>query len=100
MTGIRPAAAAGTRGPCALAGRKYNRGLGQLAWHEQSTVAGLGQLAWPEQSTVAVATVVVATAVVATVVEAGKATAVALILVAVAAAVRVGRPQQGLVALA
>ena len=86
MTGIRPAAAAGTRGPCALAGRKYNRGLGQLAWHEQSTAA--------------VATAVVATAVVATVVEAGKATAVALILVAVAAAVRVGRPQQGLVALA
>ena len=95
MTGIRPAAAAGTRGPCVLAGRKYNRGLGRLAWHEPSTVAGLGQLAWPEQSTVAVAT-----AVVATVVEAGKATAVALILIAVAAAVRVGKPQQGLVALA
>ena len=86
MTGIRPAAAAGTRGPCALAGRKYNRGLGQLAWHEQSTAA--------------VATAVVATAVVATAVGAGKATAVALILVAVAAAVKVGRPQQGLVALA
>ena len=91
MTGIRPAAAAGTRGPCALADRKYNRGLGQLAWHEQSTAA---------VATAVVATAVVATAVVATAVGAGKATAVALILVAVAAAVRVGRPQQGLVALA
>ena len=66
MTGIRPAAAAGTRGPCALAGRKYNRGLGQLAWHEQSTAA---------VATAVVATAVVATAVVATAVGAGKATA-------------------------
>ena len=75
MTGIRPAAAADTRGPCALADRKQNSCLVRLAWHEQSTAA------------------------VATAVGAGKTTAVALILVAVAAAVKVGRPQQGLVAL-
>ena len=90
---IRPVSAGDTPGPCAQAGHNHNRRLARLAWLEWNTAAA------------------------ETAVGAGKATAVALVLVAVAASdtvvaaellsaavalglVQVGRRQRRLVALA